>query len=207
MENEIEEKSIISGHTAYKGLTVQQNPNFYSVLKEFLLLAKPAQVLEIGTAGGGFTLAVRDILNEIGLEATPIKSFDVYECPWYDRLRDNNIEVIIENIFDHSYLNLEKPEKIVPYIQREGTTVVFCDGGHKIGEFNMIAPLIKRGDHILAHDYIDTWENFKNNFIGKIWDWCEIEEKYIEEVSQKENLVPFYQEEFSQVVWVSKIKQ
>ena len=188
MENEIEEKSIISGHTAYKGLTVQQNPNFYSVLKEFLLLAKPAQVLEIGTAGGGFTLAVRDILNEIGLEATPIKSFDVFDSPYYD-------------------LNLEKPEKIVPYIQREGTTVVFCDGGHKIGEFNMIAPLIKRGDHILAHDYIDTWENYLNNFLGKIWDWCEIEEKYIEEVSQKENLVPFYQEEFSQVVWVSKIKQ
>ena len=207
MENNIEKKVALDAATSYKGFTAQQHPTFYNTLREFLVLARPARVLEIGTAGGGFTLAVRDILNEIGLESSPIKSFEVLDQPQYEELRSNNIEINIENIFDHSYFNLEKPERIVPYIQDEGTTVVFCDGGHKIGEFNMIAPHIKQGDYILAHDYIDTWENYLENFKGKIWDWCEIEEKYIEEVSCNEGLVPFYQEKFSQIVWVCKVKQ
>ncbi len=201
------ENNTVIGHTFYKGLTAQQHPNFYPILKNFLSNVRPSQVLEIGTAGGGFTLATRDILNKIGLESSLIKSFEVIDQPQYEELRNKNIEINIENIFDPSYFNLEKPEKIIPYIQNEGVTVVFCDGGHKIGEFNMIAPYLKSGDFILAHDYIDTWENYQENFKGKIWDWCEVEEKYLKEVSQKENLISFYQEEFSKIVWVCKQKQ
>jgi cephalosporin hydroxylase len=201
------ENNTVIGHTSYKGLTAQQHPNFYPILKNFLFEVKPSQVLEIGTAGGGFTLAIRDILNEIGLESSSIKSFEVIDQPQYEELRTKNIEVNIENIFDHSYFNLEKPEKIVPYIQNKGVTVVFCDGGHKKGEFSMIAPYLKTGDYILAHDYINTSENFKNNFEGKIWNWREVGEEDLIKTSQKENLVPYYQEEFSKIVWACKQKQ
>ena len=197
---------MIKGHTSYKGYTAQQVDNFYPTIRKFLEEVRPSRVLEIGTAGGGFIFAVREILNEIGLSDTPIKTFDVVESSYYNSLRENNIDVIIENIFDHPYLNLEKPEFIKPYIQEEGTTIVFCDGGHKIGEFNCIAPIIKKGDYILAHDYIDTWENFKKNFQDKIWNWCEIEEKYISEISEKENLEFYNKEEFDKIVWVCKIK-
>lgn len=194
------------GHTQYKGFTAQQHENVFGVFRSFLNEIRPRRILEIGTAGGGFTLFLRDTLNEIGLNDTIIKSFDVVECSWYNELRKHNIEIIIENIFDHSYINLEKPEMIVPFIQENGSTLVLCDGGHKIGEFNMIAPHIKVGDFIMAHDYIDTWENFKENYIEKIWNWCEIEEKYIENISNKCNLLPYNKESFDKVVWVCKTK-
>jgi hypothetical protein len=199
--------SEVRGHTSYKGLTAQQHDDAFDVFKTFLNEIKPKRVLEIGTAGGGLTLFIRHTLNEIGLNDTPIKSFDVIECPWYDDIRKENVEINIENIFDHSYLNLEKPERILSYIQEEGTTLVLCDGGHKIGEFNMIAPLIKEGDFIMAHDYIDTWENYKENYVDKIWNWCEIEEKYIEKVSLENNLVHYNKENFDKVVWVCKQKK
>lgn len=198
---------MVKGHTSYKGFTAQQHDNFYPIIKDFLEKVKPSRILEIGTAGGGFILAVREILNEMGLNDVPVRTFDVIDHPYYNNLRESNIEVNIENIFDHSYLNLEKPERIIPYIQEEGTTVVFCDGGHKIGEFNTIAPHIKKGDYILAHDYVDTWENYQQNYKEKIWDWCEVEEKYISEISIKENLEFFNKEEFDKIVWVCKIKK
>ena len=150
---------------------------------------------------------LRDTLNEIGLNDTPIRSFDVHEAAWYNDIRKENIEINIENIFDQPYLNLEKPERIIPFIQEEGTTLVLCDGGHKIGEFNMIAPLIKVGDFIMAHDYIDVWQNYKENYVDKIWNWCEIEDIYIEKVSKEQNLVHYNKEIFDKVVWVCKQKK
>ena len=192
---------MVRGHTEYKGYTAQQVDNFYPTIRKFLEEVRPSRVLEIGTAGGGFILAVREILNEIGLHDTPVRTFDVIESPYYEKLRTFNIEINIENIFDHAYLNLVKPERIVPYIQQEGTTVVFCDGGHKIGEFNSIAPHIKKGDYILAHDYIDTWENYQTNFKEKIW------EKYISSISILENLEFYNKNEFDKIVWVCKIKK
>jgi hypothetical protein len=197
---------MVRGHTGYKGYTAQQVDDFYPTIKKFLEEVRPARVLEIGTAGGGFILAVRDILDEMGLTNVPVKTFDVVESPYYKGLRSHNVEVNIENIFDQPYLNLVKPERIVPYIQEEGTTVVFCDGGHKIGEFNSIAPHIKTGDFILAHDYIDTWDNFQTNYRDKIWNWCEVEEKYIEKTSIEQGLEFYNKEEFDKIVWVCKKK-
>jgi len=197
---------MLIGHTSYKGYTAQQVENFYPTIRKFLEEVRPSRILEIGTSGGGFILAVREILNEIGLSTTSIKTFDVIEKSDYVFLRDNNIQVIVENIFDHSYFVLEKPEYIQSYIQSEGVTIVFCDGGHKKIEFNCIAPLIKKGDYILAHDYIDTYENFERNYKDKIWDWCEIEEKDISEISKIENLEFYNKKEFDKIVWVCKRK-
>ena len=196
----------MTGATSYKGYTAQQHENVFGVFKAFLNEINPKRILEIGTAGGGFTLFLRDALDELGLRDTKIKSFDVHECSWYSKIRECNIEIIIENIFDRSYTVLEKPERIVPFIQQEGTTLVLCDGGSKINEFNLIAPLIKPGDFIMAHDYVDLWENYKANFVDKIWNWCEIEEKYIEKVSQEQKLVHYNKEAFDGVVWVCKTK-
>lgn len=197
---------MITGCTEYSKLTAQQHVDFYKVFENFLKDIKPKRVLEIGTAGGGFIMAMRDILNSIGLEDTTIKTFEIHDRDWYIRLRENNIEVNLINLFDDTYMNLSKPELIESYIKDEGITLVLCDGGHKIGEFNSIAPLIKEGDFIMCHDYIDTWENFQNNFRNKIWDWCEVEEQYIEKVSREQNLVFYNQENFSKIVWCCKKK-
>lgn len=196
----------VTGCTSYKGLTAQQHDNVFTVFEEFLSDIKPARILEIGTAGGGFTLFLRHTLNSLGLETSVVRSLEVHEMTWYDSIRNENVQIDIINVFDQAYFNLEKPEVILPFIQQEGTTLVLCDGGHKIAEFNTIAPHLKVGDYIMAHDYIDVWDNFKENYVDKIWNWCEIEEKYIEKISIEHNLVHVNKEKFDSVVWVCKKK-
>ena len=55
------------------------------------------------------------------------------------------------------------------FIQREGKTVVFCDGGDKIREFDMLSPYLKSGDVICTHDYGLNHEDF-SDIVGDAWD-------------------------------------
>jgi hypothetical protein len=197
----------ISGCTSYKGITAMQHDNAFDTFEKLIRLTRPARILEIGTAAGGLCLFLRQILNEIGLESTPIKTFDIYDCTTHRVLeRENNLEVIYKNLFCQNYLSLEKPELIQEYIQSDGLTLVLCDGGNKVGEFNLLSNYIKEGDFIMAHDYADNRENFDTNFNRKIWNWHEIQDSNINESCLRNNLKSYNKEIFDSVVWVCKIK-
>tara|TARA_Y100000389_G_scaffold192859_1_gene220854 strand:- start:597 stop:1211 length:615 start_codon:yes stop_codon:yes gene_type:complete len=203
----------MKGHTSYISkitpnfrLTMQQKPEVSSAFEKLLKEIKPKQIVEIGTAGGGTTLSIRETLDEIGLEKTDIKSFEVKEHKWFPEMRKRNIEIIVENIFSHSYKEIEKPEMVESFIGREGTTLVLCDGGSKVNEFIILSKYLKSGDIIMAHDYVDTKENFLENYRDKIWNWREIGEEDIKETCEKYNLKSFMKETFDKVVWVCKIK-
>jgi cephalosporin hydroxylase len=186
---------------------MQQKPEVSGAFEKLLKEIKPKQIVEIGTAGGGTTLSIRETLDEIGLEKTDIKSFEVKEHKWFPEMRKRNIEIIVENIFSHSYKEIEKPEMVESFIGREGTTLVLCDGGSKVNEFIILSKYLKSGDIIMAHDYVDTKENFLENYRDKIWNWREIGEEDIKETCEKYNLKSFMKETFDKVVWVCKIKE
>lgn len=192
---------------SYKNYVLQQSVNVFDVFKNFIKNVRPKRILEIGTAGGGFTLFLRDCLNEIGLTDSKIRSFEVIDQNFYENLRNQNIEIIIDNIFSKDYSEITKPELINDFINDDGTTVVLCDGGSKVDEFNLISKLLKPGDYILAHDYCRDKEHFDNEINNKIWSWCEIMESNIEKCSTDENLVPISPIEFNNVVWVCKQKE
>jgi len=122
-------------------------------------------------------------------------------------MRKRNIEIIIENIFSKSYKEIEKPEMVESFIKREGTTLILCDGGSKINEFNLLSKYLKSGDIIMAHDYVDTNENFLKNYKNKIWNWREIGDEHIKNTCEKYNLKSYMKETFDKVVWVCKIKE
>jgi cephalosporin hydroxylase len=203
----------MKGHLIYTSpkhkmnLTSQQNVDMFESFKKLLQDYKPKNVLEIGTAGGGTIQFIRDYLDEIGLEDSKIRSFDVREQKWYEDMRNTNIEIIIDNIFTYSYKEIEKPEFVGNYIKSEGPTLVLCDGGSKINEFKLLSQYLKVGDVIMAHDYVDTEKNFLENYKDKIWNWREIGDEHIQETCETYNLKPFLQEHFSKAVWVCKIKQ
>lgn len=188
-------------------LTSQQNENMFDAFKKLLNEYKPKRVLEIGTAGGGTIQFIRDYLDEIGLTDTTIKSFEVKEHKWYKDMRVTGIEIIIENIFSHSYREIEKPEFVKDYIKSEGPTLVLCDGGSKINEFKILAPYLKSGDIIMAHDYVDTKENFLENYKDKIWNWREIGDEHIIDTCEKYSLKNYMKDTFDKAVWVCKIKE
>ena len=65
---------------------------------------------------------------------------------------------------------------------------------------------LKDGDFIMAHDYIDNYQNFVDNYYGKIWNWYEIGDNNIQEACDRNNLKQYNKEIFDSVVWVCKTK-
>jgi cephalosporin hydroxylase len=203
----------LKGHTTYHpktiqrfALTSQQRPYAFKAFAILLEQVRPSQIFEIGTAGGGTIMCIRETLDELGLQETKIKSFEVREQKWYPRMREAGIDIVIDNIFDKSYRNLAKPDIAKNFIQQEGTTLVLCDGGSKINEFNLLSDFLKPGDIIMAHDYIDTKENFINNYKDKIWNWREIGDEHIDPPSLRNGLTPFLKDVFDQAVWACRKK-
>jgi hypothetical protein len=190
--------------SCYLGYTAQQNPNAYKTFYNFFDTVKPSRILEIGTAMGGFTLFLRLCCNDLELNPV-IKSYDIHDRQEYDDIRKNNIDVIIENIFNSDYSEVK--QEIIDFIQQDGTTVVLCDGGYKIGEFNLLSKYIKPGDFILAHDYASTLEYFNEHVNLKLWNWHEIQDLDIQEAVNNNNLEPYMHDQFQEAVWVCKIKK
>ena len=189
--------------SSFDGHSAQQFHDVYQVFYDFINEVKPKRILEIGTALGGFTMFLKTVTDELNLK-TDILTFDINSRPWYDDMRKKGIDVRVEDIFgDFS----EIPTNIKKFIQSEGVTIVLCDGGWKIGEFNLLSNFIKNGDFILAHDYCLDKITFEKEINNRIWNWCEIIEEDISESSKVNNLEFYNQDIFSKVVWVCKTKK
>jgi cephalosporin hydroxylase len=189
--------------SAFRGHTSQQSHNAYQVFYDFISEVKPDRILEIGTALGGFTEFLKIITDELNLN-TKILSYDISERPWYYQMIEKGIDVRVENIFNEDWSGVK--QEVVDFVQQNGTTIVLCDGGWKIGEFKIFSRLIKEGDYILAHDYSVSKEVYESEIKDKIWNWCEITEQDIEESVIENNLKSYNQDKFSQSVWVCKMK-
>jgi cephalosporin hydroxylase len=191
------------GLSSFLNMACQQNHNVFEVFYNFLNETKPKQILEIGTALGGFTSFLQKSINELNLD-TKILSYDIYEMGWYKDMINEGIDVRVENVFGDDYSTVK--QEVIDYIKQDGVTIVLCDGGNKVGEFNILSDYIKEGDFIMAHDYIDNRDNFDKNYYGKIWNWHEIADNNIDEACLRNNLKPYNKETFDSVVWVCKIK-
>lgn len=197
----------MNNHFLYKNCQVRQANNVIPVIKDFLITVKPSQVLEIGTFTGGLTLILRNLLDEIGMVNVPLRSYDTHNFlnnqELIGHIQNGRIEFIQKNMWP-DLVNLKDVDEASEFIQRSGPTIVFCDGGNKPREFRTLSPLLKKGDHILGHDYAPNKDYFEEHIKGKIWDWHELEDSHINEAVEKNDLLPFMEEEFRKVVWVSK---
>lgn len=190
--------------STYNGWGAQQNPNAFEVFYNFIKKTKPKRILEIGTALGGFTNFLKYTCNRLELDCH-ILSFDVVERNCYKDMINIGIDVRIENIFYNDYKNLK--QEIIDFIKQDGTTLVLCDGGNKVAEFNLISKFLKVGDIIMAHDYAYDRETFNNKVNLKLWNWFEISEKDIKQSCIDNNLIDIDRELFEKAAWVSKIKK
>lgn len=189
--------------SSFDGHTAQQYHGVYEVFYNFLKDVKPVRILEIGTALGGFTSFLKISCNELGLN-TNIRSYDINSNPWYKDIINMGVDIRVQNIFSEGFEGMD--EEVINYIQGDGLTIVLCDGGWKIGEFNLISKHIKNNDFILAHDYSENKEKFELNINNKIWNWHEISESDIKDACIINNLNDYNREVFESVVWVCKIK-
>lgn len=201
---------MVAGGYAYGYLFMSQNHLAETVFCELLGIVRPNQILEIGTFHGGLTLMLRDIMDRLELKTHPIKTYDINDQEFLKPLViDRNVEVLTKNIFKEDYTNFRNDqsyEELKDFIQKPGTTMVLCDGGCKRCEFNLIAPLLKKQDIIMAHDYAPDQIYFENYMKDKLWNWLEIQDSDIEQIINQENLVSFYQDLTQQAAWCCKIK-
>lgn len=201
---------MVEGGFAYGYLFISQHKNSPKVFREFLELVRPARILEIGTFHGGLTLLLRDILDEIGLVDSTIRTYDIDEQEFLKPLViDRKVEVVTKNLFNSDYsdwnTDLDKNE-IDSFIKRDGVSLVLCDGGCKKCEFNLLAPLLKKNDIIMAHDYAPDNEYFENHMKDKIWNWHEIQDSDILDIKERYNLKPFYQGKMQNIAWCCRRK-
>lgn len=192
------------GLSSYLGMASQQNHNVYQVFYDFLNEVKPKRILEIGTALGGFTQFLKKVSDESNLDIEII-SYDIHRMGWYTDMVNDGINVRVEDIFSDNYQIVK--QEVIDFIQQDGVTVVLCDGGYKIGEFNVLSKYIKSGDFIMAHDYGENREIFEEKINRKIWNWFEISNDDIKDSCVSNNLDYYNKEIFETVVWTCRQKK
>ena len=202
---------MVEGGFAYGYLFMSQHRDTPRVFKEFLSEVRPSRILEIGTFHGGLTLCLRDILDELDMQHHPIVTYDINDQEFLKPLVNNrNINVYTKNLFDYDnlcFVNEESKNEIQSFIQQDGITLVLCDGGCKKCEYNILAPLLKNQDIIMAHDYAPNIEYFETNIKDKIWNWMEIQDSDIDNISQIQNFIPYMQNMLINIAWLSRIKK
>lgn len=184
---------------SYKDIRLEQRVEvikalevLHSKLKEEDKL--PKTIIEIGMNHGGFSLVLND--SKIS-EQAEIYCFDVVNRNFDQNLKNTKIKWYINDIFSvEGYVK--------DLINRDGTTVLFCDGGNKAKEFQVFSKYLKAGDVILSHDYHKDQESYEKN--KDIWNWWESRESDLEESCKLYNLNPFLQDEFDKCVWACKRK-
>lgn len=191
------------GLSSFKNHACQQHHGVFQVFYDFLKGTRPANILEIGTALGGFTMILKLFCDELNLD-TYILSYDIHRNSWYDDMIKEGVDVRVENVFSENFVDVK--QEVKDFINKPGTTIVLCDGGYKQGEFNLLSRFIKPNDFILAHDYGETKEIFDQKIYNNVWNWCEITESEIENACKENNLVDYDKETFNNVAWTCKVK-
>jgi len=189
------EYAMITGGFYYGGSRAAQHNDVRIPFEELIDKIRPSQVIELGTCDGGLTILLRDIMDKF-VPKSELLTIDCNEC----KIRDPRITYRVMGFWDGN----EMCQEIVDFVQRPGLTLVLVDGGDKPREFQKLAPHIKPNDVIMAHDYALDKDYFELYINGVIWNWHEIQESDIAEVSKSCSLVPLMAEEFQRVVWVCK---
>lgn len=189
--------------STYNGWGAQQNYNAFEVFHNFINDVKPKRILEIGTSLGGFTSFLKYTSDKLGIQCD-VLTYDIYEKSWYTELTSMGIDVRIKNIFSEGYTEVD--QEVIDFIQFDGTTIILCDGGDKVREFNILSNYLKSGDFILGHDYAYDKNTFDEKVNRKLWNWYELSEQDIENACDKNNLKDYNREIFESVVWICKQK-
>ena len=201
----------VLGSFNYKGISTLQHVNISKVFKEFLSIERPDRIIEIGTEFGGLTLMLQDILLELGLFNTKIRTYDIKTPQLLLNHIDKTdmIEIIKKDLFSYYPFSIgnESKNELRSFMSNTGVNLILCDGGNKIGEFNCLSDILNENDIIMCHDYIENDDIFNNLFLNKIWNWKEIEKADIIDAINKNNLHEHFYNQFTNVAWGCFIKK
>lgn len=155
------------------------------------------QIIEIGYHRGAFSLW----LHRNKLKNTELYCYDINDGA--REIFNEEIKFIVGNCFEEKII-----EEIKSIINKNGKTLVLCDGGAKNSEFCYYSQFLKKGDVIMCHDYAHSDE--ESILIREKLNWYSGYESHYENIKDsvyKENLEPYNYDEFKNCLWGSFIKK
>ena len=162
---------------------------FDDVIAPFLLLNNFTHIIEIGTANGGFTYFLHDVLPQAQLNTYDVRPAEVLNNKFITELL--NVNAFVVNIFDDKYQIIS--ERFIDFINKADRLLVVVDGGNKKEEAKAIAPYLREGDYMMLHDY----KGLQNN---EEWNKYEVSEQDLIDIATNGNL-EIVHKEFEAVVW------
>lgn len=191
-------------HCLYHGLVTHQMPGVLASFPAVVADLKPARIVEFGTAEGGFAIFLKHCLRRCGLSHAPVLSIDIRDCPGHLAARREGVDVRNMNVFAPGHGAIDP--LVAEFIGGPGPSLVLVDAQEKPKEFRAVAPHLKAGDVLMAHDYVASADEFYDRYYGKIWNWLAITDADVAAACDEYGLTPWRQEEMAAVVWKSVMK-
>ena len=177
----------------YDGTNISQVLGIYLLFsKEFL--SQFDNIIEIGSYNGGLSSYIFDSKKENCM----FVSYDIDADINMITKRRPEIDFRIGDCFKEKYF-----KEIASYIKRDGKTLLICDGGDKIREFNEFTKYLKPDDIAILHDYnndnIELWEQSTS-----YWQWpygYEASYSDIKDSIDKYSLKSYHNDIFNFYLW------
>lgn len=149
---EIYNTDISSIRCTFLGRPMTQTFAVLHIFEKLFLKYNFKRIVEFGTWRGALSLYF--LLYCLGEKA----EFVTYDTKKFNSYFDNNKKDILHEVlsFGKHFRQkdiFEHEEEIKSIIQKEGRTIIYCDNGDKIREFNMFVPHLKKDDIIGVHDW------------------------------------------------------
>lgn len=178
------------------GFKMTQRPEVFMIFNYLFNNEIFEKIIEIGTHKAGTSLFLAYCAFAKNME------FHTFDIELKESVARNLVKELNGILHVADTFSIDGINTIKQLIQSPGRVLLLCDGGNKIKEFNIFSKYLKSRDVIMAHDYFPTKKDLKKSF----WKSCEITDKAVRNSCIKYNLKPFYQENFKDIVWLSRIR-
>jgi len=183
----------------YVEIQISQVPGIYLLFNEDFL-SQFSTIIEIGSYNGGLSSYIYNHKQQ----TTKFVSYDI-DASINDLVNKKHISYIDFRISD--CFNEKTFQEIISLINLKGKTLLICDGGNKVREFQEFSKYLKPNDIILAHDYQDSINSFKE--FSEYWQWpygMECSYNDIKDYVTSNNLSKFNYDKFLLFLWGAFIK-
>jgi hypothetical protein len=185
---------MTEAHRNFLNFEMGQNSLAIPTLDEFLrTIPVPDQIIEIGTGKGGFSVFLQMACMRYQSQFVTY-DIDASRLMYRHMFKVMGIDYRVQDVF-------ECEQEVIDLIKQNGTTILFCDGGDKVKEFNTFAPHMKSGDFIFVHDFAEDQKRFDNYIKGKYWNNCEVVIYDILSVLTENNMQHYMSDEWSACAW------
>jgi hypothetical protein len=216
---ENDKTQIANMHWSFFGCYMQQTPNAVMSFNRLINEYNFTNIIELGTHDGGLSslFAMYCYGSKSPAYAEKAGEPSLYKNQTHHKQPKNfyTFDNVLRDIPRLQFLiqmgaifkkidfldDKDSIEYVGSIIKQPGISLLLCDGGNKIKEFDMYSDSLKSGDFIMAHDWAYDSEAFKKIKERGIWNGHETWWDDIKDACKRNKIKQVHAEEFDDVVW------